>query len=285
MFPYNVTLSLLLEYLKSNYSGHYSKVVNGVIELAVDKNLINGPSTPQQKLQYMNADYRQFLQGSDKQDVPELIRQLMWRLLLQDVIVFGMDEDNPNWPWYRVTGYGDKILKEQKMQPYDPEGFLQEFQADNPLIDTLIYEYLEEAVRTFNHDCPKSSSVMLGAASEKAILILYEKFINAITDANKKRRFEQDSNWTISSRFNVLQDRLQLMIAARKFNRDIKEIINGSFPSLFNLIRKHRNNAGHPELFSDVSKDTIFLNLRIFNTYISDVYKLINHFDSNPADW
>lgn len=285
MFPYNITLSLLLEYLKSNYSGQFANVVNGVVELAVDKRLINGPATPQEKLQYFNADYRQFLVGADRQDVPELIRQLMWRLLLQDVIVFGMDESNPNWPWYRVTGYGDKILQEQKMQPYDPDGFLREFRNDNPTVDTLIYEYLEEAVRTFNHDCPKSASVMLGAASEKAILILYDTFLNAISDVNKKTRFERDANWTISSKFNVLQDRLQRMINARKFDRDTKDIIEGSFPSLFNLIRKHRNNAGHPELFSDVSKDTIFLNLRIFSTYISDIYKLINHFTTNTADW
>ncbi len=279
-FSYNITLSLILEYLKSNYSGQFVQVVDGVVELAVNKNLIKG-----RKLQHLGSEYRDFLEGTDKKDVPELIRQLMWRLLLQDIIVFGKDESNPNWPWYRVTGYGDKILQEQKMQPYDPDGFLREFRNDNSTVDPLIYEYLEEAVRTFNHDCPKAASVMLGAASEKAIIILYDIFLNAITNANKKNKFERDSNWTISSKFNVLQDRFQKMIAGKKLSREIKEIIDSSFPSLFNLIRKHRNNAGHPELFSDVSKDTIFLNLRIFNTYISDIYKVINHFNSNLADW
>ena len=283
-FPYNQTLSLLLEHLKSNYEGQFDSVVNGVITLAIDKGIFPGPSA-RERMQWIAEDYRKYLNSSDKKDVPELIRQLMWKLLIQDVIVFGKDEKASDFPWYRITGYGEKVIQSQKLQPYDPDGFLNEFKSENKNVDNIIYEYLEEAVRTFNHNCPKSSSVMLGASSERAILILYGAFLNSITAVIKKSKVEKDSNWTISSKFKVLEDRFQLMIDSKKFPKNVMEIILGNFPSMFHLIRKHRNSSGHPEILADISNDTIFLNLRVFSAYIKDIYVLIDYFKNNPSDW
>ena len=283
-FPYNQTLSLLLEYLKSNYEGQFESVVNGVISLAMDKGIFPVPSA-RERMQLIAEDSRRYLNTSDKKDVPELIRQLMWKLLIQDIIVFGKDERASDFPWYRITGYGEKVIQSQRLQPYDPDGFLNEFKSENQYVDTIIYEYLEEAVRTFNHNCPKSSSVMLGASSERAILILYEAFLNSISDAIKKEKVEKDSNWAISSKFKVLENRFQLMIDSKKLPKNITEIILGSFPSMFHLIRKHRNSSGHPEILMDISNDTIFLNLRVFSAYIKDTYVLIDYFRNNSSVW
>jgi hypothetical protein len=53
----------------------------------------------------------------------------------------------------------------------------------------------------------------------------------------------------------------------------------------FDMVRRLRNTAGHPEIIARISADTIFLNIRVFTEYIKGVYKLIDYFRTNNADW
>ena len=280
-FPFEQTRALLLEYLKDKPSGQFQRVVAGVVELAVSKGLHTPPPGRQR------GDGRSLLKGTDAHGVPELIRQQLWQLLVQGVLVFGMNEDNPNWPWYRLTEYGVKVAQATGPQPYDPTGFLADFTAKNPGADPVILDYLTEAVTAFNHGCPKSAAVMMGAASEKALLLLHDAFQVAITDTSKKAIFDRDSrkSWTIHSKYRVLKDRLDQMVAAKKLAGDLRDTISFELPAGFDLIRRQRNAAGHPEIVANHDPDAVFLNLRVMTEYIRRVYLLIDHFDSNPADW
>lgn len=281
-FPYQQTKALLLEYLYTNRSGQFSNVVTGVIELAVHKDLYQKGAA---KSLSPGTDYRRLLDGNDREYVPELLREIMWQLLVQNIVVFGLNESNPNFPWYRLTSYGEKVIEGVGPQPYDPDNFLDEFKNKNPNADSVIFEYLTEAVNAFNHDCQKASSVMLGAASEKAILLLFDIFLSKIKDVTKKNDFERDVRWSISSKFNTLHDRLLKMVNSKTLDRNLNDIVNSDLPGVFNLVRRQRNSAGHPELLSNIDKDSNFLNLRIFSEYINCIYKLIDYFNKNDADW
>ena len=281
-WPYRETKSLLMEYVATHQAGNFTNAVNGVLELAHHKGLVvlKGYQAGQ-----INVDYTRFLSRQDRENVTELIRQLFWDLLLNRIIVFGQNEDNPNFPNYRVTGHGEVVLRDHNPQPYDPDGFLQHFRRVNPAVDPVIVEYVEEAIRAFNATCLKSSLVMIGGASEKALLLLHDTFENAITDANKKTAFQRATGLTISRKFQTLKNRLDLMVGARKFTRELNDIINIDLPGAFELIRRLRNAAGHPELFAGADPDGVFLNLRILPEYIRKLYLLIIFFNTNPADW
>ena len=284
MWPYPLTQELLFEALRVRRSGQFDDLVNSVIQVAGARGVFQVNVRPGT----INVDYRIFLVGDDRANVPELIRQLMWRLLVKGIIVFGMNEANPDWPHYRLTGIGDKVIDGQRPQPYDPENFLLEFRTANPTVDPVIDNYLEEAVKAFNSDCLKSSAVMLGAASEKAILILFDLFSSKITDAAKKTRFDRDTeSWMVSTKFRGLHDRLILMNNAHKFPRgsDLNDIVVRDMPGFFDMVRRLRNAAGHPELIAPISEETVFLNLRVFTEYIRSIYKLITFFNANDADW
>ncbi|HEY3295668.1 MAG TPA: hypothetical protein VGL38_09520 [bacterium] len=277
--------SLLLEYLstKPNMEDRrFEKAVVEVIQLAVAKRLYPAPTT-----RYAGPviELKLLLKPEDQQRIPELIRHVMWRLLIQGIIVFGKDQDNQNWPFYTLTEYGEFVVGQGGPQPYDPDGFLRDFLTKNPNVDPVILDYVTEAVVAFNANCPKSTAVMVGAASEKAILVLYDTFLNAITLAAEKANFEKATNWTILSHFAELHDRLLKMVAAKKLDKALAEIVKGELPGLFQLIRRHRNAAGHPELLGNISSDDVFLNLRVFPEYISRVYQLILYFQANPAVW
>lgn len=278
-FPFEQARSLLLEYLKTHSSGDYLEVVDGVVKLAIDKRLATmqpgKPVTP----------IRGALPVHQSTIIKELVRQGLWQLLVQGILVFGINETKPNWPHYRLTGYGQQVIANQGAQPYDPDNFLREFQSKNPAADPVIVKYIEEAVRAFNHNCPIAASVMLGGASEKAILILHETFGNAIADPMEKKRFFKADRGGIYSKYTVLKDRLDKMVAAKTLSGQLAELVSSEIPGTFELIRRQRNSAGHPELYAGIDTDTVFLNLRVFSEYTKKVYDLIEFFQGNPAKW
>ena len=219
--------------------------------------------------------------------VPDFVQQVMWQLLAQGALVWGLGADlNNTYPFFRLTEYGKTVLKDGAAQPYDPDGFLAEFDRLVPASDAVLRDYLVEAVRAFNANCFKSSAVMLGAASERVMLLLHAAFEAGIADAQKKTKFTKDSGGiTISRKYAALKDRLDLMVAAKELPFDLSETVGNELPSAFNFIRRCRNDAGHPEIPTHTDADTVFLNLRVFTEYARRVVALTEYFKINPADW
>jgi len=273
-FPYQEIRSLLLEYLAENFESQYVFAVKGVVELAKKHGLYSGPTNSITRIGGPSYD----LDGQDFKRVPEIVRQLFWMLLVQGILVFGHDDMNPNWPFYKITEYGESILKQHGPRPYDPDGFLKEFSRINPNADSIVLEYLKEAVYTFNMGCFKASAVMLGCASEQIILILHEIFESAISDPSKKKAFTQSSRWNIYSKFNNLRESLEDMIKAKQLPADLVEVVRSDLISGFELIRRIRNSAGHPDIQSCIRREAIYLNLTFFTEYTRQVLKLVEYF-------
>lgn len=280
-FPYQELRALLLEYLSQEPEGNYTSAVSGTIELAKKRGLYAGQDPNHQVYRTGGSNYD--LRAEDIYEVPESIRQLFWLFLVQGILVFGKNDINPNWPWYRVTDYGANVIKNQSASPYDPDGFLGEFAAINPKADRVVIGYLEEAVCTFNVGCFKASAVMLGCASERLILNLHETFENAIKDNHKQNQFKKSYNRTIHSKFTGLHNGLESMIGNRQLPKELHEATRSDLVSCFELIRRHRNSAGHPEFPSDIRRETIFLNLTIFPEYTKQVNRIIEYFELNEA--
>lgn len=279
-FPYQELRSLLLEYLDLNPIGNFTSAVTGVVELAKKHRLYSGSKTP---LGYVGGPSYDSGPG-DFQSVPEIVRQLLWQFLVQGILVFGKSDNSPNWPWYRITIYGKNVLRNKSPQPHDPDGFLREFTAINPTADRIVYDYLEEAVHALNTGCFKASAVMLGCASEQLILILHEVFAGAIQDPKKRKAFSKSYRWTIYSKFNRLRSGLESMIETGKLPRELHEAVRSDLVSGFELIRRHRNSGGHPDIPSNIRRETIFLNLTFFPEYARQVLQLIEYFKLSQAE-
>ena len=279
---YQQARSLLLEHLKVAPTGDYEAAWRGVLTLACARGLLPGVTVPQGA-----RDVAGCMIGPARSTVANHVQELLWQLLVQGIVVFGQDAVNATWPWYRLTAYGQRVVDGAQPQPHDPDAFLSEFLRVVPTADPVVYDYLEEAVHAFNHGCPKAAAVMLGAASEKAILLLCEAFGSAIADLAERRKFDKNSTktWSISNKYNVLKGRLDLMVGAKKLQGEHADTVQNLLPGGFELIRRVRNAAGHPEAPGSVDPDTVFLNLRLFTEYARRVCALTEHFATNPADW
>lgn len=220
-------------------------------------------------------------------DVLEWVREAMWDCLLKRLIIFGQDDANPNWPFYRLTEHGRIALQNATPQPYDPDGFLAYFDKTCVGVDKDVRGYVEEALQAYNAGCVRSAAVMLGCASEKLILLLCEAFEAAISDATKKVTFSKDINakWMIAHKYATIKSRLDLMKTAKKLPQEHADTVASELVAGFEILRRCRNAAGHPEVPGNVDSDTVFLNLRAFTEYARRVQALIQHFGGNPADW
>lgn len=288
---FEITCGLVLEALRESPSGEYAQLCEDVTALAAEKGFLPAASTsmPPPGVWVGTSSFRQ-LSSHDQSRIGEMVRQAMWRYLVRGVLVFGLDNDNPNWPWYQLTPVGHRAVKEGNPQPYDPDGFVEFFKkAVAPSGDPVVLDYLTEAVHTFNADCVRASAVMLGAASEKLILLVVEALAGAIVAPEKRKNFDAALNgkWMISHKYKVLAETLGQILTSKKVvvPKHIAEFINGELPSGYELLRRVRNSAGHPEAAGDVTTDMIFMNLRFFSEYARRMGELLAFLVSSKVDW
>jgi hypothetical protein len=122
---------------------------------------------------------------------------------------------------------------------------------------------------------------MLGGASEKAILILIESYMNTISDLAAQDRFGQEYQRAQSIfRKYELFDR-QFQVVRPRIPRATVENIDSLLRGVFDLIRNSRNDAGHPAGGIPVDQDVLYSHLRLFVPYCARIYALIAWFQVN----
>jgi hypothetical protein len=225
------------------------------------------------------GDGRQFL---DKGDQP-LLLEVIWSLIVQGVLVPGSDDIRQGWPFLRLTEYGRRCVDEDRILPHDPDGYLREFQKAIPNADPAVIEYLTESLQCFIHGLNRAAAVMLGGASEKAVLLLIESYTNSISDIPTRQRFESEVQKTQSifrkyeffdKQFSGIKNRMPKMLA-----ENVDSLLRG----VFDLIRNSRNDAGHPASGTLLDRDLVYSHLRLFIPYCERIYGLIGWFETNES--
>jgi hypothetical protein len=232
--------------------------------------------------QRLNTSYmggRQVLERGDETVLVEVI----WSLIVQGILVPGFNDSNQGYPFIRLTEYGERCLAEERILPEDPDGYLREFAQAIPAADATIVEYLTESLQCYVRRLYKASAVMLGCASEQAVLLLIESCANSIADARTKQQFEERiaKEQSIYRKFKAFDHRLT---AARpQMPRELTESLDSILDGIFDSIRSSRNDAGHPASGGHVSRDVIFSQLRLFLTYCQRIYGLMAWFSANST--
>lgn len=215
-------------------------------------------------------------------DEREKIREILWDFLFLRIISPGINEiteHNANLPFFHLTDYGKKVVAVRELQPHDPDGYLTFFKREIPDLDEEIEKYLAESLQAYRRELLFSSAVTLGAASEKALILLMEKISDALVDKREKNRYAklQDSIRT-KKKFD---ETLKILLANRKkLPRKIQENIESELQGVFNLIRVTRNDSGHPT-GKTLRRDEVFMNLRLFYPHCKKVYQLIGWLKNN----
>lgn len=205
--------------------------------------------------------------------------EVFWDLFRQGIITLGSDDLNPNFPYFRVSTHGKRILENKDVYFYhDVSSYESVVKQQVPDIDKVTLDYLKEAMQSFYSGCYLSSSVLLGVASEHTFLKLLEKVQNnAAHSSDFQNALKGKKN--ISQKFEAFKNKLKQEIGQNKINLtpDIKENLDSNFDGIMNTIRTFRNDSGHPS-GNIISREQCYVNLNLFIPYCKKAYQLIDFF-------
>lgn len=210
--------------------------------------------------------------GNSRTKLLVLLQDVFWEFIIQGIIAPGSNLSNPNLPWFHITDYGRRVLESGEMLPHDPSGYLQRFRSDIGAPDPTVEAYLSESLNCFTRGTYIASVLMLGVASERALLLLCNALLSALSDPNEKSAFE-----TILRRLAIRPKEdwvLSKILAIQSTRpRPLPDNVNIMLTVIFDFIRCQRNNLGHPQDNPPkTTREEAFVNLRMFPGY----YKMLN---------
>lgn len=193
----------------------------------------------------------------------------------------GKSSDLKNW----LGGLKESIEKGTggpvALLPAEIEKFPQTLRERVPDCDDVVLWFFQEALRCYKADSPAGAAFMLGAASEKAILLLIDTYANAITDEGKKNSFLSRANGKIISKkydeFKASYAGCKSKPSDQVLAQDLTQLLDGAF----NFYRHTRNTVGHPQIIPDLDKGVVLANLGQFIVYVERIYGLSSHFKQN----
>lgn len=171
----------------------------------------------------------------------ELGREVFWDLFRQGYITLGMNDSNPNWPWFRLSRFGQEALKGQ--DPYmftDTSSYLDLVRSQVTWLDPTTETYLSEAVRAFYANCLLSSVVMLGVAAEARFLSMLDGAKPSLTWGARFKAVDDER--TLLRKINKFQ---ALLAPHRKNLGAASEDLDVNLGFIQSVIRSSRNEAGH----------------------------------------
>lgn len=206
----------------------------------------------------------------------ELTRDIFWDLFRQGIITLGYNDRNQEYPFFRISHYGKKILASQETYFfYDVSSYEQAIKKEVPKINDTTLIYLKEAMQAFRVGCLLSSSVMLGVATEHTFLLLME-----IIDLNLKHKpiaTAVNKEKTILRKINKFKNKLDQQV--KELAPEVKEDLDVHFAGILSIIRNYRNQSGHPT-GKIIDREQMYVLLHLFISYCKKMHQLMDHYSA-----
>jgi len=209
------------------------------------------------------------------------VQDTMWDLIIEGIIRPGLNDGlNDKLPFFHLTEWGRRVVQEGPAIPYDPDGYLKRLLADIPCLDPVIITYLTESLHTFRVGCLLSSTIALGCASEKALLLLIGAYGDSLREDMKAKFKSNTDGRMIKRQFDELRKMLESELRAR-LPKNLDDGLEVELNAIFDFIRNQRNDAGHPT-GKAIERERAYANLVVFPVYAKKVYALIGWVNENP---
>ena len=203
------------------------------------------------------ATYRQVMEG-------------VWSLIGQGLAY--IDYSQPaaeNWSLY-LTEAGRAAASDEEVTPDDPGGYLRRLIVEIPEVTPLVKSYAEEALLAYNARLYRASAVMLGVASEAAVLEVALALAGVMNDTEAKPYLE-----TIHARKQNFVAKFEVFAQKLRSKKSLlpEDLADLTLNAVTDLLRVSRNDAGHPT-GRGVDRDDCFIHLRMFVRYARKLYSL-----------
>jgi hypothetical protein len=200
----------------------------------------------------------------------ELVRDVFWDLFRQGFITLGMNNSNENWPFFRLSHFGEKALQTQS--PYrfhDTNSFMTMLRREVPDISPEATIYIGEAVAALYAGCLLACCVMIGVAAEAEFLRLVD--VAAANGVHGAKFSSVQKHQTIRRKIAAFQGCLRPMIST--FPQDATEDLDTNFLAVQSVLRIARNEAGHPT-GATPQRESVYVYLQLFVPFARQLMRL-----------
>lgn len=206
----------------------------------------------------------------DAQDKESLL-ELFWDLFRQGIITLGLDNENREFPFFRLTQYAKQAAAGGNTYFFhDVISYERAIRREVPEIDETTITYLKEAMQAFRSGCLLSATVMLGVAAEHTFMLLLERiYANPNHQATFAKVFNER---TLLQKFNKFRNLLEPSI--KNLPAEVREDLDIHLSGILSVLRTFRNEAGHPTGRTQEREQTFVL-LQLVIPYLKKQYQLM----------
>lgn len=206
------------------------------------------------------------LHPSDSEQVLEIV----WDLVRQGILNFGLTASPPEWPSLRLTRFGESTLRHAAYPFHNNTGFMKALRSNAADVSPEALVYLREAVSAFYTDCLLSTCITLSIAAES-------EFLSLLNVAKNSK--------TYSRYFSGIDDRLNIGAKISQFKTAMKSILgllpdsatdefDHNLTTIQAVVRTVRNEAEQPSGASPPSRDQVYLYLQFFISFAEQAKRL-----------
>jgi len=278
MIAKHILRALVLESLSQTPKTQIVNITNDVEKLVADYGLF----PTEDDCQRLGIDYK-YYQHNTLNPIDKLtINEISWDLILERIVTPGFDASNPNLPFFRLTQFGQDFISQTAPHYYDPQDYMESLKNIVQNLDPVIEQYIFESLNCYRQQLFFASAVMIGAAAEKAILLLLQAITDSMSDPDSKRKASQLlERPNLPEIFDTINGNVDTLIKEKTIPYSVHQGCTEHLISLFEMIRVQRNDAIHP-ITGQVNRTKVFLSLQTIPTALESINKLIEWFNSNP---
>jgi len=200
----------------------------------------------------------------------ELVLEIVWDLVRQGILNFGLNASPPGWPSLRLSRFGEYALRHAAYRFHNNTGFMKALRSKAADISPEAVVYLREAASAFYTDCLLSTCVMLSIAAESEFLTL----LNIAKNSKAYGRY-----------FSSIDDGLNIVAKISQFNTAIKPILDllpksatdefdHNLTTIQSVMRTARNESEQPSGALPPSRDQVYLYLQFFISFAEQAMRL-----------
>ena len=220
---------------------------------------------------------KEYLDISDED--ANMVNEIVWDLIIERVLAIGLNKANPNWPFLRLTQYGQSLVSSgENVIIHDIDGMVSLLKINIPQCDSIIVTYFTECLETYRINSLLASSVMLGCAAEKLICVLFDSYLTWLEKLSEKEytKLKNAESRNIARKFEELTSSIKSH--KTEIPAELLSDYDLTVNSFFTIIRKNRNDAGHPT-GKRTSREELQLMAYVFIEHCKQVYYLIDFFN------
>ena len=168
MIKKHILRALVLETLSKTPRTQINSINNDVERLVSEYALFPNKDDCERK----RVNYDSYAHKQLNSDDILTINEVIWDLTVERVVTAGKDASNPDFPFLRLTKFGQDYISQSAPYYYDPQGYMKFLRNIVQNLDPVVEQYIYESLNCYRQQLFFAAAVMIGAAAEKAILLV-----------------------------------------------------------------------------------------------------------------